>query len=119
MSSTKSPTPHFSLQHDLFNKSYQVPKKTLTISATGRAFVNNDPHSLTYGNISLKQYLEENGETGAFIIRSILEEQDWSGFESKYSATSTLFTYGYDGFNPMWNKQRNEFATGSQEVLSF
>ena len=87
MSSTKSPTPHLSCQHDLFNKSYQVPKKTLTISATGRAFVNNDPHSLTYGNISLKHYLEENGETGAFIIRSILEEQDWSGFESKYSAT--------------------------------
>ena len=61
MSSTKSYTP--------LDEISQFPKKTFTISATGRAFVNNDPNSLTYGNIPLKQYLEENGETGAFINR--------------------------------------------------
>ena len=67
MSSTKSYTP--------LDEISQFSKKMFTISATGRAFVNNDPNSLTYGNIPLKQYLEENGETGTFIMIKTLQNK--------------------------------------------
>ncbi len=71
----------------MFNSMPQVAKKAMTLAANGRKFITGEPNKLYYGTLSLKQYLEENGERDAFIIRNLLKEQNWRAFESAYSHT--------------------------------
>ncbi len=55
----------------MFNSMPQVAKKAMTLAANGRKFITGEPNKLYYGTLSLKQYLEENGERDAFIIRDL------------------------------------------------
>jgi transposase len=65
---------------------YSAPKK-LTASASGRKFIAPDRHQIYLGMTRLDQYLEQAGLTAPLAIASLLDEQDWSEFESRYAPT--------------------------------
>jgi len=47
-------------------------------------FVNPDPKTILVGMESLDSYLNNAGQKDAFVIRRMLDEQDWSLFETLY-----------------------------------
>lgn len=49
-------------------------------------FNNPDPRELRAGQSTLHAHLEAVGERDALVVRELLQEQDWSVFESRYSA---------------------------------
>lgn len=50
-------------------------------------FVSPDPHEIYLGNTALKTHLQEAGLREPLIVRRLLQEQDWSDFESRYART--------------------------------
>ncbi len=104
----------------MFNSMPQVAKKAMTLAANGRKFITGEPNKLYYGILPLKQYLEENGERDAFIIRDLLKEQNWRAFESAYShRQSALCTDGDDGVDRAGHHQRRAFAARDKEIRWF
>jgi len=49
-------------------------------------FKEGEPEAIWFGDRSLRTYLQEADLGFAFLIRSLLEDADWSEFEAKYRA---------------------------------
>ena len=61
----------------------------------GRCFKNRDPRGIRFGDMWLDEYLKEMGIKEPFVVRTLLEKQDWSGFEVRYGL------YGCAAYGPM------------------
>jgi len=62
-------------------------KKPLGAAASGRIFVAPDRHQIYLGMTRLDHYLEQAGLNAPMTVASLLDEQDWSEFESRYAQT--------------------------------
>ena len=49
-------------------------------------FNNPDPSEIRIGASRLDEHLKQVGERDALVVRALLQEQDWSVFEARYSA---------------------------------
>lgn len=73
-------------QRDLFGTAAdQTGSKPQVRSDHGRVFIAPDPHEIYLGETSLKTYLEQAGLREPLKVRRLLQSQDWSTFESRYS----------------------------------
>lgn len=61
--------------------------KLQTAVDSGRRFVTGDPQSIFLGETRLEDYLKQAGQTAAFTVAELLDEQDWQPFEARYAAT--------------------------------
>lgn len=59
----------------------------LTIAGTGRTFVAPDREDLYFGMERLDHYLAQAGLDAPLAIAPLLDEQDWTEFESRYAPT--------------------------------
>ena len=80
-------------QFSLFEKDVTCPPKTATPSQ--RIFIRPSPDTLRYGAEPLKNFLKRQNIKAPFIVRELLEQQDWSTFEQQYS------TVGRPPYAPM------------------
>ncbi len=55
--------------------------------AAGRVFIDPDPQQLYLGQLSVKAHLQAAGIRGPLVLRALLSELDWSGFEDNYART--------------------------------
>ena len=67
-----------------------------TAADSGRRFIRGDARAIVIGTTPLEQYLQESGQTAAFTVARLLDEQDWTEFEGRYAAT---------GRPPYWPRQ--------------
>ncbi|HEY5603839.1 MAG TPA: transposase, partial [Gammaproteobacteria bacterium] len=54
-------------------------------SAAGRVFIDPDPAALYLGQLSLQDHLRATGIHEPFLLRRLLGELDWTGFEARYA----------------------------------
>jgi len=54
---------------------------------SGRRFVDGNRAALFVGTVHLEQYLRDLKEHTALKVSSMLDEQDWLIFESRYAAS--------------------------------
>jgi transposase len=84
--SKKSGTPD-DQQFKLFVELPAGGKLGRTAADSGRRFITGDPLAIVIGTTPLDQYLRESGQTNVFTVARLLDEQDWTEFESSYAAT--------------------------------
>ncbi|WP_372972610.1 transposase [Marinobacter sp.] len=56
-------------------------------SGQGRVFVAPEPRDIYLGSQPLEVHLQEAGIDEPLTVRRLLQEQDWSAFESRYATT--------------------------------
>jgi transposase len=49
-----------------------------------RVFKERDPRGIRFGGLWLDEYLEKAGIKEPFVVRGLLEKQDWQAFEGRY-----------------------------------
>lgn len=54
---------------------------------TNRSFLAPNPERILLGQTPLKLHLEQAGQKAPFVISELLDNQDWSAFESKYATS--------------------------------
>ena len=75
-------------QFDLLEETSFCPKeKPLNVAATGRTFNAPDRNQLFLGLTRVDQYLEQAGLSAPLSVAALLDEQDWSEFETRYAQT--------------------------------
>lgn len=84
--SKKSGTPD-DQQFKLFVELPAGGKLGRTAADSGRRFITGDPLAIVIGTTPLDQYLRESGQTNVFTVARLLDEQDWTEFDSSYAAT--------------------------------
>ncbi len=57
------------------------------VSGSGRTFIAPDQNEIFLGTTRLDSYLKQAGLTAPLVIANLLDEQDWSEFESRYAAS--------------------------------
>ena len=77
-------TPQFNLLGEIPTSNTE---KQLNVSVSGRTFNAPDRHQLFLGMTPLEQYLEQAGLTAPLSTARVLDEQNWSEFESRYAQT--------------------------------
>lgn len=70
-------------QHSLFGEVRSTPKRDPIERPT--SFNNPDPGELRIGANCLDAHLKQVGERDALVMREMLQDQDWSAFEARYS----------------------------------
>lgn len=73
------------LQHNLFDVVEADEAATQPIAQRQANFNNPDPRELRIGNSRVDEHLEQMGFTDALVVRDLLQGQDWSAFEARYS----------------------------------
>jgi len=87
---------HSSLQMEIFEKGSEREEPVSGVMVLeGRCFKNRDPRGIRFGNMWLDEYLKEMGIKEPFTVRTLLEKQDWGGFEARYGL------YGCAAYGPM------------------
>lgn len=80
--------PQLPMFHEAGDSSSVVDTQTTvgdsTLTAKKR-FIRPDPNLINVANGSLKSHLEEAQQRTPFIVADLLDEQDWSDFEQRYS----------------------------------
>jgi len=78
-----------SAQFDLFGPGPEpaAVKAVRSAADSGRCFISGDPAALFVGAVRLDQYLRDLGEDTPLKVDSLLDEQDWRMFESRYAAS--------------------------------
>ncbi|WP_182915832.1 IS1182 family transposase [Massilia cavernae] len=61
--------------------------KVQTAVGSGRRFVTGNPRSIFLGAVRLEDHLKQVGQTAAFTVANLLDEQDWQPFEARYAST--------------------------------
>jgi len=54
--------------------------------STRRVFIQPDPDDIYLGNIGLRAHLEQSKLKAPFVVRTLLQEQDWQQFEHQYAS---------------------------------
>lgn len=62
-------------------------KSLSTALSSGRRFVSGDASAIFLGTVRLEEHLKQSGQTAAFTVASLLDEQSWDVFEARYAAT--------------------------------
>jgi transposase len=70
-----------------FSDGSQNKVKVRTAVGSGRRFVTGNPRSIFLGALRLEDHLKQAGQTAAFTVANLLDEQDWQPFEARYRAT--------------------------------
>lgn len=72
-------------QYELLSASSHTSRgQSKIVHRKNRVFKEKDPHDIYLNNIRLEDHLKETGFSAPFVIRELLEDQDWGVFESQY-----------------------------------
>jgi len=71
-------------QLELFEKGSPREKSPRVSRHENRVFKNREPRSIRFNNIWLDEYLNKVGIKEPFVVRELLEKQNWSEFEKRY-----------------------------------
>ena len=89
MSTLPKITPADDPQFDLFHGLPGNPRQPILRNAldSGRRFVTGDPKRIYLGTTPLSDHLKQSEQVTPFTVAGLLDEQDWSAFESRYKPT--------------------------------
>ncbi|RDH41820.1 transposase [Zooshikella ganghwensis] len=74
-------------QFDLFGGQPSVKPVNKKNSTTGRVFIDPAPHDIYLGVARLEDHLKQAGIKAPFVIRQLLQSQDWSTIEARYATS--------------------------------
>ena len=90
MTTKQTLSANFLPQLDIFSDAVGQKRKIETKqqnTASGRRFFASNPEDIYFGNAPLKRHLEQANQHAPFIIAKLLNDQNWTDFESKYAAS--------------------------------